>query len=139
MAGLGNQSEGPITGINVTPLVDVVLVLLIIFIVTAKMVVTPALPVDLPRAAHTEEVQVILSVVVPARGATRIDDAQVADDRVFVARATDAATRTPDLRAVIAADGSVTHERVLHVLDLLRQAGVTRVAFGARATASESR
>ena len=55
-------------GINVTPLVDITLVLLIIFIVTAKIIVTPAVPLDLPRAAHSEEVQVVFSVIVP--GAT---------------------------------------------------------------------
>src|SRR5437868_15105429 len=63
-----NQNDGVIAGINVTPLVDVMLVLLVIFIVTAKIIVTPAVTLDLPPAAHSEEVQVVLSVIVPARG-----------------------------------------------------------------------
>ena len=53
MAGTGS-SRGIISGINVTPLVDVTLVLLVIFIVTAKIVVTPAIPMDLPPAATSE-------------------------------------------------------------------------------------
>ena len=65
----GQQNGGIISGINVTPLVDVMLVLLVIFIVTAKIIVTPAVPLDLPHAAHGEEVQVVLSVIVPVRGA----------------------------------------------------------------------
>ena len=66
MAGSsGQQSSGIISGINVTPLVDVMLVLLVIFIVTAKMIVTPAVPLDLPHAAHGNEVQVVFSVIVP--------------------------------------------------------------------------
>ena len=134
MAGLGNHTEGPITGINVTPLVDITLVLLIIFIVTAKMVVTPALSVDLPRAAQAEEVQVVLAVVVPAGSATRVDGVEVPDDRAFLARVRAAASSGPvNLRAVIAADGAVPHERVMHVLDLLKQAGVAHVAFGTQA------
>ena len=64
----GQAANGIIWGINVTPLVDVMLVLLVIFIVTAKIIVTPAVPLDLPHAAHGEEVQVILSVIVPVRG-----------------------------------------------------------------------
>jgi len=63
-----SPANGIISGINVTPLVDVMLVLLVIFIVTAKIIVTPAVPLDLPRAAHGEEVQVILSVILPVRG-----------------------------------------------------------------------
>lgn len=59
MAGHGN-GDGMITGINVTPLVDITLVLLIIFIVTAKILVTPAVPLDLPQAARSEEVQLVL-------------------------------------------------------------------------------
>ena len=62
MAGTGT-SRGIITGINVTPMVDVTLVLLVIFIVTAKIVVTPAVPLDLPPASKSEEVQVVFSVI----------------------------------------------------------------------------
>ena len=55
----GQNGSGIIAGINVTPLVDVLLpLLLVIFIVTAKIIVTPAVPLDLPHAAHGEEVQV---------------------------------------------------------------------------------
>ena len=63
MASSGPRRGGIIEGINVTPLVDITLVLLVIFIVTAKIVVTPAVPLDLPRAAGAEELQTVLSVV----------------------------------------------------------------------------
>ena len=52
MGGSARQGRGIISGINVTPLVDVTLVLLIIFIVTAKLVVAPAVPLDLPKASR---------------------------------------------------------------------------------------
>ena len=54
--------DGMITGINVTPLVDITLVLLIIFIVTAKIALTPAVPMDLPHATQSEAVQTVFSV-----------------------------------------------------------------------------
>ena len=132
MAGSsGQEQNGIIAGINVTPLVDVMLVLLVIFIVTAKIIVTPAVPLDLPHAAHGEEVQVVLSVVVPVQGSILVNGAAVPDDPALIDDARRALASDPELRAVIQADGAVAHRRIVHILDLLRDAGVTRVAFGA--------
>jgi biopolymer transport protein ExbD len=135
MAGSSSQStEGIISGINVTPLVDVMLVLLVIFIVTAKIIVTPAVPLDLPRAAHGEEVQVVLSVIVPIRGPMLVNGEALPNDDALADKARAAAAGDADLRAVIQADGDVAHRRVIHVLDELKGAGITRVAFGALPT-----
>ena len=88
MAGANGQTtDGIIAGINVTPLVDVMLVLLVIFIVTAKIIVTPAVPLDLPHAAHGEEVQVILSVIVPVRGPMLVNGAPVPSDDALIDKA----------------------------------------------------
>jgi biopolymer transport protein ExbD len=119
-----------IEGINVTPLVDITLVLLVIFIVTAKLVVTPAVPLDLPKATQSEEVQTVFAVVVPASGPALLDGAAV-DDDALKARAGAVMAKTPDARAVIQADRSVSHGRVMEILDALKAAGLTRVAFGA--------
>jgi biopolymer transport protein ExbD len=127
----GQDAGGIIAGINVTPLVDVMLVLLVIFIVTAKIIVTPAVPMDLPRAAHGEEVQVVLSVIVPAGGPMLVNGAALPNDDALEASAGVALAGDPELRAVISADGSIPHRRIVHLLDLLRSAGVSRVAFGA--------
>jgi len=131
MAGAPNGGSGIIAGINVTPLVDVTLVLLIIFIVTARIIVTPAVPLDLPRATQSEEVQVVLSLILQARGATLINGQAAPDDETVLRVAGDAVRNDHDVRAVINADGDVTHRRVIHVLDLLRRTGVVHVAFGA--------
>jgi biopolymer transport protein ExbD len=124
------QRGGIIEGINVTPLVDITLVLLIIFIVTAKIVVAPAVPLDLPKASKSEEVQSVLSVTVPAEGPMRVDGV-VMDDGALSSRARAALARDPELRAVLQADRAVSHGRVMSVLDVLRSAGLVRVAFGA--------
>jgi biopolymer transport protein ExbD len=132
MAGSsGQDANGIISGINVTPLVDVMLVLLVIFIVTAKIIVTPAVPLDLPHAAHGEEVQVVLSVILPVRGPMLVNGAALPNDEALEDKARAALAGDRDLRAVIQADGDVPHRRVVHVLDLLKGAGLTRVAFGA--------
>jgi biopolymer transport protein ExbD len=127
-----SAGNGIISGINVTPLVDIMLVLLVIFMVTATVVATPAVPLDLPQARHAEDVQVVLSVVLPAAGGTLIDGEPVADDEGFLRRTRAAAARDAQVRAVIDADGAVPHRRVIHALDLLKAAGVAKVAFGTR-------
>jgi biopolymer transport protein ExbD len=131
MAGFAqNKPSAPITGINVTPLVDITLVLLIIFMVTAKLVMSRALPMDLPKAATGGEVQQIFSLSLRADGSTQIDGDPADKDEVVLARAREALAQNSELRAVVQADGSVPHSRVMHELDVLRQAGLSRIAFG---------
>jgi biopolymer transport protein ExbD len=135
MAGSSSDDDDMISGINVTPLVDVALVLLVIFIVTAKLIVTPAVPLELPRASHTEELQVVFSLSLPATGPARVNGEPVGDDAALVRLAREALRGNHDLRVVINADGAVPHRRVIHMLDLIKGAGIARVAFGALATA----
>lgn len=136
MASQQPQGDGLIVGINVTPMVDIMLVLLIIFIVTAKIIVTPAVPMDLPEASQVEQVQVVFSVLVPERGVTLVDGEPAPTPAELTRLAAEARARDPELRAVIHADGGVPHRRVLQTLDALKQAGLTRVAFGAQEPAT---
>jgi biopolymer transport protein ExbD len=132
MAGGAKNDDGIIGSINVTPLVDITLVLLIIFMVTAKLVVAPssALKLTLPKAATGEAVQVVFAISLTKDGAAFIDGKPVPDDDAIKARAADELAEHPDLRAVIQADGDVPHKRVIHVMDLLSQAHLTQIAFG---------
>jgi biopolymer transport protein ExbD len=131
MAGSSTQAEDSITGINVTPLVDITLVLLIIFMVTTKIVLNQTVPLDLPKAATgTSDLQVVFSIVMSADGRTIVDSNAVAGDDAILPMAREAQAQHPDLRAVIKADAAVTHGRVIHVLDLLKQAHVNKIAFG---------
>jgi biopolymer transport protein ExbD len=131
MAGFAsNKPSAPITGINVTPLVDITLVLLIIFMVTAKLVVSRALPLDLPKAATGGEVQQVFALSLHEDGRTFVDGAPVLDEASLMAHARAALNKDRELRAVLQADGSVPHRRVMRALDVLRQAGLSRVAFG---------
>ncbi|HLK37390.1 MAG TPA: biopolymer transporter ExbD [Polyangiaceae bacterium] len=131
MAGGASEADDAITGINVTPLVDITLVLLIIFMVTTKIVLNQTVPLDLPKAATgTSEVQVIFSIILVADGRALVDGKPIPGDDSILQLARDAQTQHPELRAVIKADASVTHGRVIHVLDLLKQAHVSKIAFG---------
>jgi biopolymer transport protein ExbD len=129
--GAFQEADEAITGINVTPLVDITLVLLIIFMVTTKIVMNSSVPLDLPKAATgTSDVQVVFSIVMAADGRALVDGKAIPNDDAILQLARDAATQHPDLRAVIKADAAVTHGRVIHVLDLLKQAHVNKIAFG---------
>src|SRR5258708_21407607 len=113
MAGGNSQDvDDAITGINVTPLVDITLVLLIIFMVTAKIIVSQSVPLDLPKAASGTEVQVIFSIVLAADGRTQVDSRNVPNDDAILALAKEARTKNPEVRAVIKADSAVPHGRV---------------------------
>lgn len=127
--GASDDDDGLIAGINVTPLVDVVLVLLIIFMVTARIIVSQGMPMDLPKSASGEALQTVFSVELTADGKTRIDSEAAADDEAIVPLAKKAKAKNKDLRAVIRADKKVEHGRVIHVLDLLRRSGIAKIAF----------
>jgi biopolymer transport protein ExbD len=125
-----DDGGGIISGINVTPLVDVTLVLLIVFMVTAKIIVSQGLPMDLPKAASGEEVQNVLSVELTVDGKTRVDSQGVANDDAIGELAKQAKAKNKEIRAVIRADKKVEHGRVIRVLDILKQAGISKLAFG---------
>lgn len=129
MAGtVHRRQSGLITGINVTPLVDVVLVLLVIMMVTAGYIVARTIPMDLPRAQTGQSTPRTLAISVSKDGQTYVDAEPVTEEdllrRIRAARKADA-----QARAVIAADGSVVHRRVVRVIDLLRLEGIERFAI----------
>jgi biopolymer transport protein ExbD len=88
-------------------------------------------PLDLPKASQgTSDVQVVFSIILAADGRALVDTRSIPNDDAILQLARDAQTQHPDLRAVIKADSAVTHGRVIHVLDLLKQAHVNKIAFG---------
>jgi len=129
--GSTNGASSMINGINVTPLVDIMLVLLIIFMVTAKLVVAPtsALGVTLPKAASGDAVQVVFSLQLTKQGGVYVNGHVVTDDEAVKVQAEQEMAQHPDLRVVIQADGEVPHKRVIHFMDLLSQAHVSNIAF----------
>lgn len=138
MAGMqSGDDDGMITAINVTPLVDITLVLLIIFMVTAKIIVSQSLPLDLPKAAKGQDVQLIFGVELHATGETLVDGKNLPNDDAILPLAREAQAKNPELRAVIRADTTVQHGRVIRALDLLKQAGVSKIAFGVTPIAPE--
>jgi biopolymer transport protein TolR len=126
MGSASSDTDGEIGGINVTPFVDIALVLLIIFMVTAKYIVAQSIPVDLPnaRSASDTEVSQMANVSVDRAGALFLDARPVTEPELR-AQLAQRWQGNHELRAVISADRTVPHGRVTEVIDLVRLAGVT--------------
>ena len=129
MAQAIEQSDEAITGINVTPLVDICLVLLIIFMVTASYIVKDTIEVELPRAAHGgETAQKETFAVVITRAGERFLNGAPVDDAGLTAAVASARSRGAEVQALVGADRLATHGDVTHVLDVLKGAGVLKFA-----------
>jgi biopolymer transport protein ExbD len=126
-ASAGGDDE-IITGINVTPLVDVTLVLLVILMVAAGYVAARGLPLDLPKAATAEAVPRTLTISVARDGATYLDGGPI-EREALRTRVRAAARADAEIRAIIAADGRASHADVVRVIDLLRRESVTRFSL----------
>ena len=129
MAGGAQENEEEIiSNINITPFVDVTLVLLIIFMVTATYIVAQSIPVDLPEAGTGEDVVTTFAVTVTEEGNIYLDGEQMSEVSIREKIKT-ASKGNEDVRVVIAADKKVEHGRVVHIIDLVRQEGVSKFAI----------
>jgi len=137
-ASLNSQSRrhghrrAPMSEINVTPLVDVMLVLLIIFMVTAPLLVA-GVPIDLPesRAGALDQNAEPVQVAIDAQGRITIDDEPIAETALATRLATIAAQPAPGegRRIYLRADRSLDYGRVMRVMGELNRAGLNRVAL----------
>jgi biopolymer transport protein ExbD len=124
------SEDGEIVGINVTPLVDITLVLLIVFMVTAKLITQQGIPLDLPKAATAGATHTVLTISVDAEGRVFANGRPV-ETTAIPPLASAALRENPDLRTVVQAAGGARHDRVLGVVDALRSGGVVKIAFAA--------
>jgi biopolymer transport protein ExbD len=126
--------QGAITDINVTPLVDVTLVLLIIFMVTAPMIVNnPSIKVELPKAATGDETlksTLALTLSRDASGAVAIyANGEKTDEEHVKQMIPDMLGKNKDLQAIIAADRGISYGDVVHIVDLVKSLGVHKFAL----------
>lgn len=130
MAGSASSGDDDeiIASINVTPLVDIVLVLLIVLMVTSSYLVNKSISVELPKAATGETVTPTLSISIDVEGKLYLDG-QVIDAPALQERIRAAYKSDPEVKAIISADGRVTHAQVVSVIDTLRLEKVTKFAI----------
>jgi biopolymer transport protein ExbD len=125
---LGETNE-PMSEMNVIPLVDVMLVLLVIFIVTAP-VITHSVQLELPRATSAPSEQTVDSVTLALDAAGQLywDNAPI-DEAVLFGRLRDAVAANPELAVYLRADRDTRYEVLARVVAYARRAGVARLGF----------
>ncbi len=133
-AALQGRSNGrsrykPLAEINITPMVDVMLVLLIIFMVTAPLM-TSAVPIDLPKtnARPVNSDSEPLTVSINAEGKIFLQDAEL-QLRDLVLKLQAIAESKPDRRIFVRGDRTITYGRIMEVMGTIAQGGFTKVAL----------
>lgn len=118
-----------IAEINVVPLVDIILVVLIIFMVTAPMFIKPTINVNLPKAASGDQTAPSkLNIALTPDGRINLNGAFVEEEAVKQ-KAMDEVAKNPDVQAIISADKDVPHGRVVGILDIVKSSGVKKFAI----------
>jgi len=131
VTGTRGEHERPLSEINVTPLVDVMLVLLVIFIILTP-VLARALRVNLPRATAPALVEpVVVDLVLRVDGALELDGERLEEPQA-VERLVGRREAQPTLVVRLGADGATPYQRVAATLSALRQAGLDRIALATR-------
>jgi biopolymer transport protein ExbD len=128
--GARGRRRGGIVGINVTPMVDVILVLLVIMMVAATYIVSRALKVELPRsAASDEQGQTPLTVTLTKDNHIFVNGDPVANDDELIARFRKARAAPGEPSLSVSADSGVLHGRVVHVIGLGKREGIVKFAI----------
>lgn len=129
MKGPSSNDDEPISDINVTPLVDVMLVLLIIFMVTTPMIMRPSINIDLPKAASGDQnTPGELDITISRSGDIFANGKQM-DVETLKAEASKLLFQKPELQAMISADKETPHGMVIRVIDTVKGTGVKRFAI----------
>jgi biopolymer transport protein ExbD len=136
--GAGTMKSGggrkPIAEINITPMVDVVLVLLVIMMVSATYIVSKSLKVELPKTASAAESVPMVAAVVVTKDGQYFYNEQKVDDATLAAKLKEAADKDPNTNVVVSADKAALHGQVVHVVDLAKVAGLTKFAINVEDT-----
>ncbi|MBK6648507.1 MAG: biopolymer transporter ExbD [Betaproteobacteria bacterium] len=131
MFGRLERSKGsePMSDINVTPLVDVMLVLVVIFIITAPLL-TSSIRLDLPKAEGTSAMDApkFVTLVVEASGQAYLNDQEI-DPPTLAEALQRTAKQNPETEVQLRADASVPYGKVVEVMGIAQKAGLNRIGF----------
>jgi biopolymer transport protein TolR len=124
-----SSRPAPMSDINMTPLIDVMLVLLVIFMIAAPLM-TSSLKLDLPKtdAAAPSDAPEFISVALDPQGRLYIGD-EALDAAVFATRVAEAARANPKTEVQLRADKGVLYGRVAEVIGVVQKAGLNRIGF----------
>jgi biopolymer transport protein ExbD len=132
MAGTTKSAGGrraPIAEINVTPMVDVMLVLLVIMIVSAQYIVSQSIKVELPKAASAADSVSSVAAVTLTKDGKLFYNQEAISEPELVTRFKAAIAGNKELNLIVSADKEVQHGRVVHVIDLAKLEGIVKFAI----------
>lgn len=130
MAGdLQSEDSGPISSINITPFVDVVLVLLVIFIITAPALMKEVIGLNLPKATNVDQKAIASLGIAVTRQGQILLNGNLTTIEALVQEVRRAKETNPDTQVIIAADEDSRHGDVVKVIDTVKSAGITKFAI----------
>ncbi|MBF0224472.1 MAG: biopolymer transporter ExbD [Desulfobacterales bacterium] len=136
MATSNNSNDDEIiSAINVTPLVDIMLVLLIIFMLVSSFMEEQAIEIDLPHAATGNEIKTeTLSILISKNGEYFISGAKIDSFEKLKELLQEKKSQDPSIQVVISADKKVYHEELIKVIDTIRKIGIFKFAINVEYT-----
>jgi biopolymer transport protein ExbD len=129
MAAHTHDDEEIISSINITPLVDIFLVLLIIFMITSSVLDQQEIKINLPKAAHAGSEAPKASGLVMDKNKNMFLDGVPSDSAQVMAQLRNAVEKDPDHQVLIAADQDVAYREVVRLIDMVRGSGIVRYAL----------
>lgn len=129
MASKYNNNDEVISEINVVPLVDIILVVLIIFMVTAPLLMKPSISVNLPKTSSGDPSQPTQFTITLSKDGSMYLNSKKAEMPEILEAAQSEFKKNPEIQAIISADKEVPHGIVVSVMDTIKQGGVKKFAI----------
>jgi biopolymer transport protein ExbD len=132
MAFFSNAESDEIGYINITPMVDVLLVLLIIFMVTANFLKMESVNINLPKVnAADPNIAKSVQIALTNNGKLLMEDSEITEERM-IGKLSQESKYRPNMRVTLSADERLSYGKIAHAMGLIRQSGVTRIALSVK-------
>ena len=132
MAATGNANKSQIGNINITPMVDILLVLLFIFMVTANFLKKDAVNISLPAAAAADpNVARTVQVALARDGRLYLEGLETTEEDIVAKLSRDVKFR-PNMRVTLSADENLAYRSIAHAMGIIKKAGVNKIALSVK-------
>jgi biopolymer transport protein ExbD len=132
MAFLPGSDDDEIGYINITPMVDVLLVLLVIFMVTANFLKMESVNINLPKVGAADpNVAKSVQIALTVNGKLLMEDTEITEENMVLKLSKEAKYR-PNMRVTLSADERLSYGKIARAMGLIRQAGITRIALSVK-------
>ncbi len=130
--GSSKNDDGVISDINITPMVDVILVLLVIFMVTANFLKKESININLPKVAKADaNIKESTQIALTKDGKFFIEGKSITEEDLVTSMSREAKLR-PNMRVTLAADENISYGSVSKLMGVLRRCGVTKIALSVK-------